>query len=70
MRRLSRFTENEVAFSDGRDLDHDTLGRALHRAVYNYMYGAGLDTDVRAWFDRPMPRPRLRPTAVVNWTRG
>ncbi len=53
------FARNEVAFTDGRRTDHARLGTALRRAVYNYMHGAGLDADVRAWFARRAPKPRL-----------
>ena len=64
-----RFAENEASFTDGRRTDHDRLGKAVHKAVYNFMYGAGLDEDVRTWFDRTVPRPRLGPTAVADWIR-
>ena len=32
---------------------------ALEKALYNYMHGIGLDEDVRAWFDRKVPRTRV-----------
>ncbi len=64
-----RFAENEVAFTDGRAVDHDGMGRGLHRAVYNYMHGLGLDEDVRAWLGPRAPAPRIRPAAVADWIR-
>ena len=52
-----RFAKNDVRFVDPTGVDHDTLGRALNKALYNYMHGIGLDQDVRAWFDeRRVPR--------------
>jgi radical SAM superfamily enzyme YgiQ (UPF0313 family) len=48
------FAHNDVEFHDPVGTDHDYLGSGLRKAVYNYMHGAGLETDVREWFD---PRP-------------
>lgn len=45
------FAKNDLPFEDPTDCDHDRLGKGLHRAVYNYMLGAGLEMDVRAWFE-------------------
>jgi hypothetical protein len=66
-RPTPRFAENEAAFTEGSRTAHAALGPALHKAVYNYMHGVGLDEDVRSWFDRRMPRPRLPATAVRDW---
>jgi hypothetical protein len=54
-----RFACNDVAFEDPTGTDHDALGAGLRRALYNYMHGAGLDVDVRAWFE-PAPQARRR----------
>ena len=53
------FARNDIGFIDPAGVDHDTLGRALNKALYNYMHGIGLDTDVRAWFEDKVPRPRV-----------
>ncbi|WP_416397165.1 B12-binding domain-containing radical SAM protein [Allohahella sp. A8] len=44
------FAKNDVGFIDPTGVDHDVLGQALNKALYNYMYGIGLDEDVRVWF--------------------
>lgn len=46
-----RFAKNDVRFIDPTGVDHDALGRALNKALYNYMHGIGLEQDVRVWFD-------------------
>ena len=46
------FAHNDVEFDDPVGTDHDFLGGGLRKAVYNYMHGVGLDTDVREWFER------------------
>ena len=53
------FAKNDVEFIDPTGADHDALGRALNKALYNYMHGIGLDEDVRAWFDGRVPRTRV-----------
>jgi len=53
------FAKNDVAFIDPSGVDHDRLGRALKKALYNYMHGIGLDEDVRTWFDTRVPRPTV-----------
>ena len=53
------FAANDVGFIDPTGVDHDRLGRALNKALYNYMHGIGLDEDVRAWFDDRVPKPRV-----------
>jgi radical SAM superfamily enzyme YgiQ (UPF0313 family) len=50
------FASNDIAFHDPTGVDHDSLGRALSKALYNYMHGVGLDRDVRAWFEDRVPR--------------
>ncbi len=44
------FARNDVGFHDPTGVDHDALGIALNKALYNYMHGIGLDDDVRQWF--------------------
>ena len=57
------FAQNDVGFIDPTGVDHDLLGVALKKAIYNYMHGLGLDQDVRSWFSTKVPRttvPRHR----------
>ncbi len=50
------FAKNDVGFIDPTGVDHDALGIALKKALYNYMHGIGLDEDVRSWFGGRTPR--------------
>ncbi|XZG71662.1 B12-binding domain-containing radical SAM protein [Chitinibacteraceae bacterium HSL-7] len=54
------FAKNDVGFTDPTGVDHDALGRALNKALYNYMHGIGLETEVRRWFDVRVPRPTVK----------
>ncbi|MCB5196402.1 B12-binding domain-containing radical SAM protein [Deefgea salmonis] len=53
------FATNDIGFMDPTGVDHDALGRALNKALYNYMHGIGLDDDVRVWFDSKVPRTTI-----------
>jgi radical SAM superfamily enzyme YgiQ (UPF0313 family) len=55
----TRFARNDVRFTDPTGVDHDALGTALNKALYNYMHGIGLDEDVRQWFDQRVPKTRV-----------
>jgi radical SAM superfamily enzyme YgiQ (UPF0313 family) len=60
------FAKNDVNFIDATGVDHDVLGVALRKALYNYMHGIGLDLDVREWFDDDVPRTRVRKSFVAR----
>ena len=53
------FATNDVEFTDPTGVDHNALGKALNKALYNYMHGIGLDEDVRAWFSGNTPKTRV-----------
>ncbi len=62
------FAHNDVEFADPTGTDHDFLGRGLRKALYNYMHGVGLDTDVREWFEEaPAPRRGARGKHARQW---
>ncbi|MCG2577447.1 radical SAM protein [Dechloromonas sp. XY25] len=54
-----QFAKNDVHFIDPTGVDHDRIGKALNKALYNYMHGICLDQDVRSWFDDRVPKPRV-----------
>ena len=54
------FARNDVGFNDPVGTDHEALGVALNKALYNYMHGIGLDEDVRSWFaGQRVPKTRV-----------
>lgn len=50
------FAKNDIGFHDPTGVDHDVLGTALRKAIYNYMHGIALDEDVRRWFPFKVPK--------------
>lgn len=56
----SPFAKNDVGFIDPTGTDHDMMGRALKKAIYNFMHGIALDEDVRMWFEEMrVPKPTV-----------
>ena len=53
------FAKNDIGFIDPTGVDHDALGLALKKALYNYMHGLGLEEDVRSWFAGSVPKTRV-----------
>jgi radical SAM superfamily enzyme YgiQ (UPF0313 family) len=56
----SPFAMNDVGFVDPVGTDHDAMGRALKKAIYNFMHGIGVDSDVRTWFDVRVPKSTVK----------
>ena len=65
----SRFARNDVGFVDPTGVDHDALGRALKKAIYNYMHGIGLDADVRSWFETRVPKSTVPRHSIARALR-
>lgn len=61
------FARNEAAFLEDDAADAARLGDGLRRATFNYLRGAGVEDDVRRWFELPVPHPRLARDAVRRW---
>ena len=64
------FAKNDIAFVDPSGVDHEQLGRALSKALYNYMHGIGLERDVREWFEGRVPRATVAADYVESALAG
>jgi radical SAM family protein len=65
------FARNDIGFVDPTGVDHDRLGAALKKALYNYMHGVGLEEDVRRWFEdelegQRVPKPTVAPRRIAR----
>ncbi len=65
-----RFAQNDVAFTDPTGTDHDAMGRALKKAIYNFMHGLGLEADVRSWFDVRVPKTTVSKNSIARALRS
>ncbi|MBD3317344.1 MAG: radical SAM protein [Chitinivibrionales bacterium] len=61
------FARNSIPFVDTTGVDHESLGRGLRKALYNYMHGVGLDQDTRSWFDAQVPPPSVRSDEIEGF---
>ena len=62
----SSFARNDIGFIDPTGVDHDALGLALKKALYNYMHGLGLEEDVRSWFAGTVPKTRVHRQRIAR----
>jgi hypothetical protein len=53
------FAENDLTHDDSIGEAPDWLGEGLRKALFFYKERDGLHTDVRQWFDHPVPRPKI-----------
>ena len=60
------FAKNDIGFIDPTGVNHDALGVGLKKALYNYMHGIGLEEDVRAWFDMPVPKTKVARQCIAK----
>lgn len=65
-RRNASFAQNEIRYADLSDAGSDSLASGLRKALYNFMYGVGIEEDVRGWFESAVPRPRVKRKYVAN----
>lgn len=63
------FAKNDIAFHDPTGVDHDALGGALKKAIYNYMHGIGLEEDVRSWFPFKVPKTTVAKSRIARALR-
>src|SRR5574341_9187 len=68
--RFDGFAENDLAHADPVGAIQEWIGLGLRTALFNYREGAGLDRDVRRWFKRPVPRPRVPRDWVLHALAG
>jgi len=62
----STFARNDLELIDPTGVDHDRLSPGLHKAVYNFMHGIGLEEDVRQWFDHKVPKSKVHPDFIAR----
>lgn len=56
------FAENDLLHADDHVDTPDWVGEGLRRSLLNFLERRGLNLDVRAWFDEPVPRPTVSST--------
>jgi radical SAM superfamily enzyme YgiQ (UPF0313 family) len=57
--KFQGFAENDLIHLDRHGRTPEWVGEGLRRSMLNFLEGRGLSMDVRKWFDRRTPRPRV-----------
>jgi len=60
------FADNDLIHSDRTGDTPDWIGEGLRRSMLNYLERKGLSLDVRRWFDRSTPKPRVSATWAIR----
>lgn len=64
------FAKNNVGVVDPTGFDHDVLGLALKKALYDDMHGIGLDEDLRRWLTVRVSKRRVARGFIVQSLAG
>lgn len=60
------FANNDVAFKDKTNIDHDQFSYGLKKSLYNYMHDIGFDLSLNQWFDFRTPPPTIAKNYISN----
>jgi hypothetical protein len=66
MQAEGTFANNDIAYEEAVDTDHDAFGYGLKKSLFNYMHGIGLQDPLHKWFDHKVPRTTVKP----DWIYG
>ena len=58
------FARNDLQYQESIEVNHDQFARGLNKAVYNYMYGIGLNYPLNEWFEFEIPSTTCNPELV------
>ncbi len=60
------FANNDIAFKDKTNIDHNKFSFGLKKSLFNYMHGICLDFELQEWFDFKIPRTKIDPDYIVS----
>lgn len=58
------FADNDLFHYDPKGADHDDFSQGLKTSLFNFMNGAGLDWDVREWFEFELPNTKVNSNLI------
>ena len=53
------FAQNDLTYEDSAGKVPEWVGEGLRKALFHYKEGQGIEADVRSWFTRPVPKPKV-----------
>ncbi len=60
------FANNDIAFKDKTNIDHNKFSFGLKKSLFNYMHGICFDFELQEWFDFKIPRTKIDPDYIVS----
>jgi len=63
-RPAGTFALNDLSHEDPSGCEHDAYAPGLRKAVYNFMYGIGMEYRISEWFDLKVPPVSVKKNAV------
>lgn len=60
------FAKNDIKHADPKGADHEAYSEGLHKAIFNYMQGLGLDFQLNKWFDFKVAKTKIQPDYISN----
>jgi hypothetical protein len=58
------FANNDIAFTDTTDIDHNQFSFGLKKSLFNYMHGIGFELPLQDWFDFKIPKTTITPDYI------
>jgi hypothetical protein len=58
------FAKNDLYHEDPTGCDHEMFSEGLSKALFNYMHGIGFETQLKEWFDFPIPKTTVIPSYI------
>lgn len=62
------FAENDLFHDDPTGAEHEKYSAGLHKSLFNFMQGVGLEENADFWFDFPVPQPSHSPGLIAGFT--
>ncbi|NBG66909.1 B12-binding domain-containing radical SAM protein [Acidiluteibacter ferrifornacis] len=60
------FANNDVAFKDKTNINHDQFSYGLKKSLYNYMHDIGFEIPLHQWFEFKTPPPTIAKNYIAN----
>ena len=67
--KFEGFADNDLFHEDSKGTQHEKFSEGLKTSLYNFMNGAGLDWDVRDWFEFKTPASTIPPNLIANYLK-
>jgi hypothetical protein len=61
------FANNDIAFTDASNINHDEFSFGLEKSLLNYMHQSHFDQPLQHWFTQKIPKPSLDKNIIEQY---